>query len=128
MKTKEISFRLDLPLKSKARPRVARGHAYMPKEYKEWQANARRLIKMAWDSSDLGVLEHCEIHVVAHGPGRSDPDNLIGALLDAMQPCKRTGWDGVIKDDRVTVVPVITFRWVRSKEQFWDVKVLTRVD
>lgn len=125
--TNEISFRLDVPLKSKARPRVARGHAYMPKEYKTWQANARRLLRVIWDSHDLGVLDHCEIHVVAHGPGRCDPDNLIGALLDAMQPDKKTGWEGVIKDDRVTVVPVISFAWKRSKAEFWDIRILTGV-
>lgn len=100
----------------------------MPKEYKEWQTKARRLLRMVWDSHELGPLEHCEIHVEAHGPGRCDPDNLIGALLDAMQPCKRTGWEGVIKDDRVTVVPVISFRWIRDKNQFWDVRILTGVN
>lgn len=125
--SKEISFRLNLPLKSKARPRFGKGRTFMPASYREWQTKARRLLRMVWDSSDLGVLEHCEIHVVAHGPGRSDPDNLIGALLDALQPDKHTGWEGVIKDDRVTVVPVITFRWVKSKEQFWDVRILTGV-
>lgn len=124
---KEVTFRLDLPLKSKARPRFANGHAFMPKDYKDWQTNARRLLRTAWEATDLGVLEHCEIHVEAHGPGRSDPDNLIGALLDSMQPDRRSGWEGVIKDDRVTVVPVISFRWIRSKQQFWDVRVLTRV-
>ena len=83
---------------------------------------------MVWDANDLGVLTCCEIHVVAHGAGRCDADNLIGALLDCMTPDKKTGWEGIIKDDRVTNVPVISFAWTRSKEEFWDVRILTGVD
>ena len=126
--TREVQFRLDLDLKSKARPRFARGKAYMDTSYQVWQRCCRRLLKMIWDTNDLGVLDNCEIHVEAHGPGRADPDNLIGALLDAMQPHPKSGWEGVIKDDRVTVVPVISFRWIRDKNQFWDVTLRTRVE
>ena len=64
--------------------------------------------------NELPVLTQFELYVEAHGPGRCDADNLIGSLLDAGLPDKRSQFEGCWKDDRVTVVPYISFRWVRT--------------
>lgn len=119
----EFNFRLDLPLISKARPRFGKGHSYLPQKYRDWKHSARERLKGLWTEFGLDTLEHFEIEVEAHGPGRCDADNLIGALLDAGLPDKKTGWSGAWKDDRVTVIPYISFRWIRDKEQFWDVRI-----
>ena len=124
----EIRFRLDLPLMSKARPRFGQGRSYLPGPYRKWKDDARRLLRYFWETNGLETLTHFDLHVEAHGPGRCDADNLIGSLLDAGLPDKKSGWAGAWKDDRVTVVPYISFRWIRDKKQFWDVCIQPRVD
>lgn len=119
----EISFRIDAPLKSKARPRFGKGHSYMPKDYMEWKELVRSQLKEIWASQGLTTLEQFELEVTGHGPGRNDGDNLIAAFMDCGLPDKKTGWPGAWKDDRVTVIPYLSFRWVRDKEQFWLVTV-----
>ena len=120
---REFSFRLPLPLKSKARPRFGKGRSFMPKDYMDWKNQARDHLKQYWVDFELPTLEHFELQVEAHGPGRCDADNLIGSLLDSGLPDKKTGWAGAWKDDRVTVIPYISFRWVRDKEQYWDITI-----
>ena len=118
---REIRFRLDMPLMSKARPRFGKGRSYLPASYREWKDQTRQLLKGIWDKNGIETLTQFEMNVEAHGPGRCDADNLIGALLDAGLPDKKTGWSGAWKDDRVTVIPYLSFRWVRDKAQYWDV-------
>ena len=120
----EIFFRLDLPLMSKARPRLGRGRAFLPPAYRAWKNQAREELRRIWEERGLETLQGFELRVEAHGPGRCDADNLIGALLDSGLPDKGTGWPGAWKDDRVTVVPFISFRWIRDRAQFWDVRIL----
>ena len=121
---REIKFRLDLPLMSKARPRFGKGHSYLPQKYRDWKNSARERLKQVWVEFGLETLNQMEMHVEAHGPGRCDADNLIGALLDSGLPDKRTEWRGAWRDDRVTVIPYISFRWIRDKDQFWDVRIV----
>lgn len=120
---REIEFRLDLPLKSKARPRFGGKRAFMPRDYVDWKNQARDHLKQLWVDFDLETLTQFEMEVEAHGPGRCDADNLLGALLDSGIPDKKTGWAGAWKDDRVTVIPFVSLRWIRSKEQFWVVRL-----
>ncbi len=120
----EIQFRLDLPLMAKARPRFGRGHSYLPAKYRAWKDSARAELARIWDERQIPTLQRFELAVEAHGPGRSDADNLIGSLLDAGLPDKRSGWPGAWKDDRVTVIPSLCFHWIRDKEQFWLVNIV----
>jgi len=122
---REIQFTLELPLMSKARPRFGQGRSYLPAKYREWKNNARDQLKAIWVEFELDTLEQFEMEVEAYGPGRCDADNLIGALLDSGLPDKKTGWRGAWKDDRVTVIPYISFRWHRSKEEKWVVLLRT---
>lgn len=120
-----VRFRLDLPLMAKARPRFGNGRSFMPSRYVDWKKQARAQLSEIWVENSLPLLESFSIHVVAHGPGRSDGDNLIGALLDAGLPDVKSGFSGCWKDDRVTVLPAISFRWKKSKEQFWEVLIVS---
>ena len=122
---REIQFTLELPLMSKARPRFGQGRSYLPAKYREWKNNARDQLKAIWVEFELDTLEQFEMEVQAYGPGRCDADNLIGALLDSGLPDKKTGWRGAWKDDRVTVIPYLSFRWHRSKEEKWVVLLRT---
>lgn len=122
----EINFRIDLPLMSKARPRFGGGHSYLPAKYRDWKNQMRDHLKQYWIDFDLPTLRDFELELVAHGPGRCDGDNLLGAFLDAGLPDKKTGWPGAWADDRVTVIPFISLRWVRSKVPHWDVRIRIR--
>ena len=116
-----ISLRLDLPLQSKPRPRCTRmGRAYNPPEYSEWKAKARDHLMAYWVDMDLPTLELYELELQLHGHGRSDPDNLAGAILDAGLPDKRTGWRGCWRDDRVTCCRRLTVQWEKSAVPHWD--------
>ena len=122
----EINLRIELPLMSKARPRCTRGgHAYMPPRYMEWKRQARDQLMGFWVDMDLPTLEQFEFHVKAYGPGRSDPDNLIAAMLDAGLPDKKSDWRGCWRDDRVTVCPKLSFEWIRSRQQFWELRIIS---
>ena len=119
----EFTFRLILPLMSKARPRAGRGFVYLPPLYRAWQTLARAELRRIWMEQGMETLKACEISVEIHGPGRGDADNVIGALLDAGLPDRASGWSGAWADDRVTVVPFIACRWIRDRQQFWDVTI-----
>ena len=120
---KEFTFTLDLPLISKARPRFGQGRSYLPAKYREWKNAARDRLKALWVDMDLETLEQFEMEVVAYGPGRCDADYLVGALLDSGLPDKQTGLLGAWQDYRVTVIPYISFRLIRSKGQRCEVTV-----
>ena len=116
-----IQCRLGLPLQSKPRPRCTRlGRAYNPPAYAEWKHQARDLLVAHWVEFELPTLEAFELDLQLYGPGRSDPDNLAGAFLDAGLPDKKTGWRGGWRDDRVTVCKALAIRWHKSKQQHWD--------
>ncbi|ACT65681.1 predicted protein [Cyanophage PSS2] len=120
-----IEVRLDMPLMSKARPRVARGRAYMPAPYVNWKKTAQVQLESLWTENDLPTYDKetpIKLSVQAHGPGRCDSDNLLGALLDAGLPVKQ-GWRGCWVDDRVTVIPWVCFEWVKNSEQFWVLQI-----
>ena len=122
-----IEFRLDLPLMSKSRPRFGGGRAYMPQKYVQWKKDCADQLKKIWIENDLPTYDQqnqISLAVQVHGPGRMDPDNILGAFLDAGLPSK-SGWRGCWKDDRVTVIPSICISWARSREEFWVVSVST---
>lgn len=123
----EIKLSLNLPLMAKARPRCGQGHAYLPANYREWKNQARDALAAQWVALDLPTLTgpHA-LEVDCYGPGRHDPDNLLGAVLDAGLPCKATGWRGCWRDDRVTVFPSVCIRWHKTQgkaDQLWQIAI-----
>ena len=98
----------------------------MPGKYRQWKKDAEDQLKLIWIERDLPTFtkeQPITMAVEAHGPGRCDADNLLGALLDSGLPNKKTGWRGCWSDDRVTVIPSICFTWIRDSSQFWIVSL-----
>ncbi len=90
-------FTVQMPAKSKARPRVDRGKAHMPKEYSKWKRDfawlARQAMKGKQFVGNVDVImtfhkDHVNITIMdSERPrfGQSDIDNLAGGVLDALQ-------------------------------------------
>lgn len=111
-------FTLHVPLKSKARPRFAGGHGYLPRDYREWKELCKKRIKAVWEENNWEpIVSAATITFEFVGPARHDLDNLIGAVLDAGLPCQRLGFAGAWVDDRVTVFPSISASFTKGKPE-----------
>ena len=106
------------PLFSKARPRVTKtGRAFMPAAYRENQKELLAKIKEQYDGPPLqGPLR---VEMVLHGEGRADIDNVVGAFFDT---ANKVLWE----DDRISIIPELSVRWVKSKkdQSCWYVRVI----
>lgn len=92
----------------KARPRVPRfGKAYFPKNYQLFQECATASFKEQWNEPPLESTRN--VLIIIRGAARGDVDNLAGAVLDALVKA------GVIKDDRVSVVPSLYVEFCKCK-------------
>ncbi|MCS7032322.1 MAG: RusA family crossover junction endodeoxyribonuclease, partial [Gloeomargarita sp. SKYG116] len=81
----------------KPRPRAGRWGVYLPPKYKNWKlATVSELEEQMFR---LGrhrfPIEQATIRIELHGQCRGDPDNLAGAILDALVAA------GVLADDRL---------------------------
>ena len=117
-----IVFTLNIPLKSKARPRFAQGHAYLPKDYREWKTLCHNQLKGVFEQNgwdQITQAKHISIHFCGHA--RHDLDNLVGAVLDAgLSDSKGLGaW----VDDRVTVFPSLCATYEKSSSQSITVQI-----
>jgi len=87
---------LEIPMapKGKARPRFTGKFAYMPKEYMQWKAEFSQRASAQYGGP---VIEDpVKVRVIFRTPTgkmRSDLDNAIGSVLDAIQPL-------ILKNDR----------------------------
>lgn len=116
MEIKEFTLRV--PLKSKARPRFAGGHGYLPKDYREWKRLCTERIKAVWDSNGWDVIvSAATFEFTFVGPARHDLDNLVGAVLDAGLPCPTLGFEGAWADDRVSIVRAISASFQKGKPE-----------
>lgn len=98
-----INLRLDGPLQPKERPRQGMGRSYTSAKYRGWLAASRDSLVAQWQGRP--PLEHALIGFEFHGHGRSDVDNLSGAVLDAAVKAD------VLVDDRCTRVPGTLTWW-----------------
>jgi Holliday junction resolvase RusA-like endonuclease len=118
----DLMFTLNIPLKSKARPRFANGHAYLPKDYREWQKLCRERINKIFQDNEWHQISHAT-HLSIHfcGHARHDLDNLIGAVLDA--GASNSKGSGAWIDDRVAIFPSICATFEKSSSQQIIVKI-----
>lgn len=102
------SITIQLPLKSKARPRAFRGQAipYMPPDYKKWKKDFRAQLAEWWVREPLEIVNVISFRFT--GPARGDLDNLIGAVFDA-------GNGLVWVDDRVSVISKLSAEHIKAK-------------
>ena len=109
-------LRIEQPIFSKARPRVARGHAFMPKSYMDKRKAMLASIKEQYTGDPLEGPLRVEIEV--EGEGRADLDNVAGALLDCA--------NGVLwTDDRVSIISQLEVSWRKAKkaDSVWIVRI-----
>ena len=92
-----ITLRLDGPLQPKERPRQGAGRSFTSPRYRAWLAASQAALQAQWGQRP--PLEHALAGFEFHGHGRSDVDNLQGAVLDAAVKA------GVLVDDRCSRVP-----------------------
>lgn len=114
---------IDLPLHSKARPRLTKsGHAYMAPAYRLAQAEMQRQIREQWPNEPL--LGPVALYVKIKGEGRGDADNIVGFLMDAAGPSKNK--PGILwQDDRVSVIPLVIIDWEKAPkaESQWTIHI-----
>lgn len=112
----DLMFTLNIPLKSKARPRFANGHAYLPKEYREWKNECGKRISDIFDQNGWQQISHARhLSMRFYGHARHDLDNLIGAVLDAGASNSKAS--GAWVDDRVAIFPSICATFEKSSRQ-----------
>lgn len=93
--TRAVSFIIGMKAMGKARPRVCGRRAFMPKKYTEWKASfGRRARSIAGGGAIDGRFGIAGVIVTKSGKMRSDLDNSIGSILDALQDV------GIIGNDR----------------------------
>ncbi len=103
---------IHLPMRpiSKPRPRAFMGQRrpYNDPVYKQWIKQAKAHMSEFWTHEPLEKLKI--LYVVFRGPARGDLDNRLGAVMDA--------GNGIIwKDDKVTVIPSIDMKWLKTSEK-----------
>ena len=112
-----LIIRVKMPLFSKARPRVTSHGTFMPKEYKQKQAEMKRQLLEAWgDREPLGGPIGLDLEL--YGEARADADNIIGALMDSA--------NGLLwHDDRVNIIPEISVKWKKAakNDSLWILKI-----
>lgn len=92
-----ITLRLDGSLQPKERPRQGKGRSYLSPRYRSWLDASRASLIEQWQGRP--PIEHALVAFEFHGHGRSDVDNLQGAVLDAAVKA------AVLVDDRCARVP-----------------------
>ena len=100
-----IELLVNMPLFSKARPRVTTKGTFMPKEYQLKRKEMIRQLNEQWQGPPLTGPIRLELRI--KGEGRADADNIIGALMDAA--------NGLLwVDDRVSIIPQIEVQWEKA--------------
>lgn len=97
-----ITLRLDGPLQPKERPRQGLGRSFTSPKYRAWLKASQESLTFQW--SGRPTMEYALCAFEFHGHGRSDVDNLQGAVLDAAVKA------GILSDDRCTRLPG-SFGW-----------------
>lgn len=91
------------PLQPKERPRQGNGRSFTSPKYRAWLASAQKALSDQWDGRE--PLEQALVGIEFHGHGRSDVDNLSGAVLDAAVKAN------VLVDDRCARLPGLLIWW-----------------
>ena len=111
-----LTLTIDQPIYSKARPRVTTRGTFMPKSYQDKRKAMLEAIKSQYQGPPLEGPLRVEIDV--WGEGRSDTDNIAGALFDC---ANKILW----VDDRVKIIPELSVRWCKAKkdDSRWVIRV-----
>lgn len=91
-----MNYRLTGKITPKARPRLGRGRAYLPANYRDWKDDA--IAQLLTQSLPLEPIIKAEVSISVGGGQRGDLDNIAGAILDALVQA------GILLDDRISIV------------------------
>jgi Holliday junction resolvase RusA-like endonuclease len=92
----EMKYHLTGKITPKARPRLSKGHAYLPSKYRDWKESA--ILELRNQPAPVEPIERCQISIIIGGKQTGDLDNIAGSCLDCLTQ------SGIIKDDRLSVV------------------------
>lgn len=107
---------LPIRLMSKARPRLSKHGAYMPKPYQDWRKECSVLLKERWN---LPPIDHpIAVEVDCYGTARGDIDNYLGAIFDC---ANQILW----VDDRATIIQKATVTYYKrpTAQSCWKVRI-----
>jgi len=104
-----ITIELNESIPGKVRPRVTKSHTYIPKSYRDWQERFSKLLP-------IPPVPHKAIciAVIFYGKHRSDPDNMIGTILDTLVKYK------YVENDKLINVP--SAKWYSSLVRYSNTK------
>ena len=89
-----LTFAIRMKAMGKARPRVCGRRAFMPKKYTDWKKEfCERALIQAGGKNIFGRFGISGSIVTKSGKMRSDLDNSIGSILDALQDARIIGND-----------------------------------
>lgn len=120
----------------KKRPQSGKGRTFMPREYQQWKQAVRDYLAAFY--SPAPTLAPVALGVEFRGPSRprGDLDNLLGGLMDALQPPRAKGdvraqralEQSVSLEDRLAMAPgclygddrqvveILGLKWVKAKK------------
>lgn len=116
-----LELLINMPLFSKARPRVTQRGVFMPKAYRDNQKEMRRQLEAQW--GDRPALEGpLRLEIELYGEGRGDIDNMIGAFFDT---ANKLLW----VDDRVSIITSVNVQWTKAQKvnSKWVIRIYTDV-
>jgi Holliday junction resolvase RusA-like endonuclease len=93
-------YKLTGKITPKARPRLGKGRAFLPANYRDWKQNA--IDELLTQTRPPDPMAKAEISIAIGGGQRGDLDNIAGAILDALVQ------SGILLDDRISVVSKLT--------------------
>ncbi|WP_373546358.1 RusA family crossover junction endodeoxyribonuclease [Chamaesiphon sp.] len=91
-----MNYQLTGKITPKARPRLGRGGAYLPSNYRDWKDDA--IAQLLAQSRPPEPIARAKVSIAIGGKQRGDLDNIAGAILDALVQ------SGILLDDRLSVV------------------------
>ena len=91
-----MKYQLNGNITPKARPRLGRGGAYLPSNYRDWKDDA--IAQLLTQSYPPEPMARVEVSIAIGEKQRGDLDNIAGAILDALVQ------SGILLDDRISVV------------------------
>jgi Holliday junction resolvase RusA-like endonuclease len=130
-----MEYTIPIKLMPKKRPSSHGRQVFMPREYQQWKQTVRDALAVF---APVPTLTPVNIGVEVRGPSRNrgDVDNLLGGLMDAIQPPSARGdvrAQRVLKqmltiEERMAMAPgcligddgqvkdILYFRWRKAKE------------
>ena len=102
-----MKYQLSGKITPKARPRLGRGRAYLPENYRNWKDNA--IIELLTQVQPIAPITRAQISIQIFGSMRGDIDNISGSILDSLVQA------GILLDDRLSVVSKLSIEHHQAK-------------